>query len=136
MSPHAITHMRTPPSLAPSTRSTIRKMSNQVGVGATFEDLVTGLQLEHDQLSRNGLHSGLANREISATMEPDLDGRIVLALQSRHQGCLRRNREQFSDLANLGLDHVSPKPETDPNWVPAAPSHGASTTKDRTTPQR
>ena len=41
--------------------------------------------LEREQLLKNGLHSGLANRKLSATMEPDLDGRTVLALQSRCQ---------------------------------------------------
>ena len=43
------------------------------------------IQLEREQLLKNGLHSGLANRKLSATMEPDLDGRTVLARQSRCQ---------------------------------------------------
>ena len=41
-------------------------------------------QLEREQLSRSGLRSGLENREISATAEPDLDGRTVHGLST---GC-------------------------------------------------
>ena len=64
------------------------------------------LQLEREQLSRNGLHSGLENRKLSATMKPDLDGRTVLALQSTRQALSETYREKSSDLAKLGLDPV------------------------------
>ena len=66
------------------------------------------LQLEREQLSRNGLHSGLENRKLSATMKPDLGGRTARGLQSRHRPLSETNREKFSDLAQPGLDHVGP----------------------------
>ena len=39
-------------------------------------------------------------------MEPDLDGRTVRGLQSRHEGLSETYREEFSDLGHLGLDHA------------------------------
>ena len=48
------------------------------------------IQLAHDQLSENGLHSGLGNRKLSATMKPDLDGRTVLGLQPQTRRALQR----------------------------------------------
>ena len=69
--------------------------------------LFSDFQLERDKLSRNGLRSGLANRKLSATAEPDLDGRIARGLQSRHKTLSETYREEFSDLAHLGLDHVT-----------------------------
>lgn len=74
-------------------------MGHRVGVGATSEHLVSGLQLEHDQLSEIGLHSGSSNRKLSATMKPDLDGRTVLGLQPRHKALSETYREKSSDLA-------------------------------------
>ena len=82
-------------------------MGHRVGVGATSEHLVSGLQLEHDQLSEIGLHSGSSNRKLSATMKPDLDGRTVLGLQPRHKALSETFRENSSDLAHLGLDPPS-----------------------------
>ena len=68
--------------------------------------LFSDFQLERDKLSRNGLRSGLANRKLSATAEPDLDGRIARGLQSRHKTLSDTYREALSDLGQLGLDHV------------------------------
>ena len=65
--------------------------------------LFSDFQLERDKLSRNGLHSGLANRKLSATMKPDLDGRTARGLQSRHKALSETYREKFSDLAKLQL---------------------------------
>jgi hypothetical protein len=71
--------------------------------------IFSDLQLEHDQLSEIGLHSGLSNRKLSATMKPDLDGRTVLGLQPRHKALSETFREKSSDLAILELDPaVSP----------------------------
>ena len=67
---------------------------------------LTHLQLERDELSTNGLHSGRANRKLSATMEPDLGGRTVRDLQPRHQALSETYREEFSDSGHLGLDPV------------------------------
>ena len=84
------------------------------------------IQLEHDQLSEIGLHSGLSNRKLSATMKPDLDGRTVLALQSTRQALSETYREKSSDLAKLGLDPVrqrvrlverAPHHRTDPPFL-------------------
>jgi hypothetical protein len=66
--------------------------------------IFSDLQLEHDQLSEIGLHSGLSNRKLSATMKPDLDGRTVLGLQPRHKALSETYREKSSDLAILELD--------------------------------
>ena len=63
-----------------------------------------GLQLEHDQLSRNRLRSGPENCETSATAEPDLDGRTVRGLQPRHQALSETYRDKSSDYGMLGLD--------------------------------
>ena len=79
-------------------------MGHRVGVGATSEHLVSGLQLEHDQLSEIGLHSGSSNRKLSATMKPDLDGRTVLGLQPRHKALSETNRDNSSDYDILGPD--------------------------------
>ena len=51
-------------------------------------------------------------------MEPDLDGRTVRGLQSRHEGLSETYREEFSDLGHLGLDHASP-----PQWIPIVQSN-------------
>jgi plasmid maintenance system killer protein len=67
---------------------------------------LTHLQLERDELSTNGLHSGRANRKLSATMEPDLGGRTARDLQPRHQALSETYREEFSDSGHLGLDPV------------------------------
>ena len=67
---------------------------------------LTHLQLERDELSTNGLHSGRANRKLSATMEPDLGGRTVRDLQPRHKALSETYREEFSDSGHLGLDPV------------------------------
>ena len=64
------------------------------------------LQLEHDELLTNGLRSGLENREISATTEPDLRGRTVRGRQPRHEALSEKKRENSSDLAIPGLDPV------------------------------
>jgi len=69
--------------------------------------IFSDLQLEHDQLSEIGLHSGLSNRKLSATMKPDLDGRTVLGLQPRHKALSETFREKSSDLAILELDPAS-----------------------------
>ena len=69
--------------------------------------IFSDLQLEHDQLSEIGLHSGLSNRKLSATMKPDLDGRTVLGLQPRHKALSETYREKSSDLALLELDPAS-----------------------------
>ena len=50
-------------------------------VCATRSHCFSDLQLQRDQLLRNGLHSGLANRKLSATMEPDLRRRTVRSRQ-------------------------------------------------------
>ena len=42
-------------------------------------------------------------------MEPDLDGRTVRGLQSRHEGLSETYREEFSDLGHLGLDPLCEK---------------------------
>ena len=65
---------------------------------------MSGLQLEDEPLSRNGLRSGLANRKLSATAEPDLDGRTVRGLQPRHQALSETYRDKSSDYGMLGLD--------------------------------
>ena len=75
-------------------------------VCATRSHCFSDLQLQRDQLSTNGLHSGRANREISATMEPNLSGRTVRGLQSRHKALSETYREKFSDLAKLQLDQA------------------------------
>ena len=46
------------------------------------------LQAERDQQSGIGLHGGLGNRKLLATMEPDLRGRTASDLQSRKRTCL------------------------------------------------
>ena len=79
--------------------------------------LFSDFQLERDKLSRNGLRSGLANRKLSATAEPDLDGRIARGLQSRHKTLSETYREEFSDLGQLGLDHVSCFLSTTTSWL-------------------
>jgi hypothetical protein len=60
-------------------------MGHRVGVGVTSEHLVSGLQLEDEPLSRNGLHRDLGAASAEVSMEPDLDGRTVRALQSSRQ---------------------------------------------------
>lgn len=72
--------------------------------GIAASCIFSDLQLEHDQLSEIGLHSGLSNRKLSATMKPDLDGRTVLGLQPRHKALSETYREKSSDLAILELD--------------------------------
>ena len=64
------------------------------------------LQLEREQLSRNGLHGPMANRELRGTMEPDLRGRTARSLHSRNKAMSDTNREELSDLGHLGLDHA------------------------------
>ena len=93
-------------------------MGHRVGVGATSEHLVSGLQLEDEPLSRNGLHRDLGRASAEVSMEPDLDGRTVRGLQSRHEGLSETYREEFSDLGHLGLDHASP-----PQWIPIVQSN-------------
>ena len=84
-------------------------MGHRVGVGATSEHLVSGLQLEDEPLSRNGLHRDLGAASAEVSMEPDLDGRTVRGLQSRHEGLSETYREEFSDLGHLGLDPLCEK---------------------------
>ena len=79
--------------------------------------LLTHLQLEREQLSRNGLHSGLANRKLSATMKPDLGGRTARDLQPRQQALSETYREEFSDLGH---------PRSDPVITDRAPGTGAT----------
>ena len=67
---------------------------------------MSGLQLEDEPLSRNGLHRDLGRASAEVSMEPDLDGRTVRGLQSRHEGLSETYREEFSDLGHLGLDHA------------------------------
>ena len=68
---------------------------------------MSGLQLEDEPLSRNGLHRDLGAASAEVSMEPDLDGRTVRGLQSRHEGLSETYREEFSDLGHLGLDHAN-----------------------------
>ena len=48
--------------------------------------LFSGLQVEHDKLFGNGLQRDLGAGSAEVSMEPDLDGRTVRGLQSRHEG--------------------------------------------------
>ena len=64
------------------------------------------LQLQREQLSRNGLHGWMANRTLHPTMEPDLRGRTARDLQSRNKRLYDTYREELSDLGHLGLDHA------------------------------
>ena len=75
-----------------------------VAVSCSCPPSVSDLQLEHDELLTNGLRSGLENREISATTEPDLRGRTVRGRQPRHEALSEKKRENSSDLPHLGLD--------------------------------
>ena len=69
------------------------------------------LQAERDQQSGIGLHGGLGNRKLLATMEPDLRGRTASDLQSRKRTLSETYRDYFSDLAHLPLDPaLNPKP--------------------------
>ena len=81
-----------------STRRTPASASNS----CPFSDL----QLEHDELSTNGLRSGLEHRELSATAEPDLGGRTARGLQSRHNALSETFHDKSSDWAHLGRDPV------------------------------
>ena len=75
-----------------------------VAVDARKNHLGIDLELEHEQLSQNGLHSGRENRKLSATMEPDLDGRRVRGMQGAPQSLSETNRDNSSDYDILGPD--------------------------------
>ena len=77
-------------------------------VDARVNHLGEGLELEHDQLSQIGLHSGFGCANAEATMEPDLDGRHARDLQSISQHGAEMKRDVFSALAHLGLDPAVP----------------------------
>ena len=61
------------------------------------------LQAERDQQSGIGLHGGLGNRKLQATMEPDLRGRTASDLQSRKRTLSETYRDYFSDITNGGV---------------------------------
>ena len=87
--------------------STLNQSCNQVGVGASSDSTILEILLERDELSAIGLRSGFERRKLSATTEPDLDGRTVRRRQSRPEALSETNRDFFSDLPHLGLDPVA-----------------------------
>ena len=66
-----------------STTSCSSNHRSSAGASAALHFL--DLQAERDQQSRIRLHGGLGNRKLQATMEPDLSGRTVSGLHSRHR---------------------------------------------------
>ena len=66
----------------------------------------SGLQLEHEQHSGNGLRSELDTRSAERTTKPDPDGRLVRRLQPRRTWDLYGFATKVQICTYLRLDHV------------------------------
>ena len=86
--------------------STILPSCTRVAVVLPRSLTISGLQLEHDQLSKIGLHGPIENPILHRTMKPDLNGRHRCGLQPRNNIMSDTNREEMSDFGHVGLDLV------------------------------